>query len=79
MKKKKRPCTEPQIPMLNNKKKNHYKNSNTQIVRSEKMLKTGKTKSKQMGKHKFTHTKIERSDIVVIGIYLFRTTLLETF
>ena len=76
--KKKRPCTEPQIPMLNN-KKNHYKNSNTQIVRSEKMLKTGKTKSKQMRKHKFTHTKIERSDIVVIGIYLFRTTLLETF
>ena len=32
-----------------------------------------------MGKHKFTHTKMERSDIVVIGIYLFRTTLLETF
>ena len=48
--------------MLNNKKKNHYKNSNTQIVRSEKMLKTGKTKSKQMGKHKFTHTKIERKE-----------------
>ena len=54
--------------MLNN-KKTHYRNSNTQIVllkkkntqivRSEKMLKTGKTKSKQMAKSKFTHTKIE--------------------
>lgn len=47
--------------MLNNKKKTHYRNSNTQIVRSDKMLKTGKTKSKQIdGKKLSSHTKIER-------------------
>ena len=56
--KNKGPCTDPQMPMLNN-KNTHYRNSNTQIVRSDKMLKTGKTKSKQMVKSKFTHTKIE--------------------
>ena len=68
MKKTERPCIELQIPMLNNKKP-YYRNSNTQIVLLKKKhpnsqirenVKNWKTKSKQMAKSKFTHTKIER-------------------